>query len=121
MTSPAANPPRPGNFVRFLDEHLREAEVAKTTAAHALRIGVIPEEIIDYVRGQVADRRSTESMLARSPWAMSRVVALVKSRRNPHSLGARILASKGAIQPLAWGIRGVGDHDQDVAELLDRV
>jgi len=125
MTSPAAQPPRRGTatFHTLIEESFRKETALRKTAGHALLTGVNPEEILDYVRGQVtpANRADVDQMLARSPWALGRVVALVKAKRDPASLGARILASHGAIQPRAWGIAGSGDHEADLAELLDRV
>jgi hypothetical protein len=125
MLSPAAQPPQQGTaqFHTLLEESAREGIALRNTAGHALLVGVNPEEILDYVRGQVspANRVDVDQMLARSPWALGRVVALVKAKRDPASLGARILASHGQVDPRAWGIVGSGDHEADLAMLLDQV
>jgi len=119
MTSPAAAPQPRGSFQIAIEEALSETRSIRTTAGHALKTGVIPDEIIDYVRGRPS--ADIEHMLARSPWAMGRVVVLVKAKRDPASLGARILASHGQVQPPHWGIQGSGDPDADLAYLLDQV
>ena len=125
MTSPATNeqPPRPGTLVfhTLLEDAFKQLATVEKTAGHALRNGVSPKEIVDYVNGQVTDyeRSATQEMLAREPWAMGRVVALVKARRNPASLGARILV--GALIPAAYGIPTTEDPEADLAELLDQV
>jgi len=121
MTSPAANPPRPGAFHTLVEDALLESAAIRNTASHALRNGVNPKEIVDYVNGQVSaiERSAIHEMLAREPWAMGRVVALVKARRNPASLGARILV--GALIPAAYGIPTTEDPEADLAELLDQV
>jgi len=119
-----AQKPRPatGSFPGLVDQALTHLNEHRRTARYALDLGIRPQEIIDYVRGHLspAERRGLTSLLGRSSWAMSRVVALVKSRRNSASLGAKILASDH-IAPSAWGMKETGDEDADLCLLLDRV
>ena len=84
---------------------------------------MIPSQIVDYVRGTLTGSARVEmtAVLAGAPWALGRVVALVKARRDPASLGARILATTGEVCPYDWGVLRTGDEDADLAELLDRV
>lgn len=125
MTGPAANPPRTGTiaFHTLIDDALRHAAAVRETPAHSLAMGVFPDQIIDYVRGELSldAREEMTTALATVPWAMGRVVALVKARRSPTSLGAMILATTGKICPYDWGVPNTGDEDADLAALLDRV
>lgn len=119
MNSPAA--PKPGTprfdtIVAHSQLHLR---VQRHTAYHALQMGVNPDEILSYARGQVVI--GFDELLAKSPWAMTKVVALVKSKRQPASLGSKLLASVGRTDPYVWGIRDTGDRERDLAALLDQV
>lgn len=92
----------------------------KQTAAHALTIGIRPNDLIRFVRGDLEGiaRTEVQASLDRSPWALGRVVALVKARRNASSLGSRIVASD-LFDPYAWGILNTGDIDTDGCTLLD--
>ena len=124
MTSPAAQPaPTFGAFQSTVEAAAVQLTALRLTASHALRNGVIPQEIVDFARGQLSpgQRQDAQAMLARSPWAMGRVVALVKARRDGASLGARILASTGPVDPVVWGISPTDDKDADLAKLLDVV
>lgn len=118
MNPTAANPPQ--GAVTF-DLAIQELATYRLTAAHALQIGVIPDEILDYVRGAVtpAQRSDIQATLVRSPWAQDRVVALVKAKKDPSSLGARTLKNLSAA--FAWFGGRTGDRDQDLAHLLDQV
>jgi hypothetical protein len=86
-------------------------------------MGVYPDQIIDYVRAEPSGPAREEMMhtLVTVPWAMGRVVALVKARRDPTSLGSRLLESEGEISPADWGVPITGDRDADLATLLNRV
>ncbi len=119
MNSPAA--PKPGTppFGAIIEQARCTHAEQQRTAFHALQLGVNPDEILSYARGHVVD--GFETVLARSPWAMARVVALTKSRRRPESLGSKLLASTGHTDPYVWGIRDTGDRDHDLAALLDQV
>lgn len=125
MTRPAHSPRSAGQLIQF-HRLIEEAQVdlarARKTATHALQIGVSPVELIDLARGKLTDpdRRELLSLLARSPWALSRVVALVRSARNPRSLGARILAASNT-DPYAWGMKDTGDYDMDLCRLLEQI
>ena len=122
MIGPAMNPPQRGTaaFHTLVGDALRHGAAARETAAYALDMGVFPDQIIDYVRGTSA-RQEMTTVLATVPWAMARVVALVKAGRDPASLGARILATEGPVDPYAWEIASTGDRDADLANLLDQV
>jgi len=125
MNSPAAPKPSLGvtAFHDLVDQALRESVGVRETAAHALLLGVVPDEIVAYVRRTLPHhaREEVTAQAARVPWVMGRIVALVKARRNPSSLGARILEGTGEVNPYAWGIEKTEDRDADVAELLDQV
>jgi hypothetical protein len=62
-----------------LEEHVRYTK----TYEHALDLGIQPREILAYATGAMDEgsRRQFVGTLARSPWAMSRVVAIVKAQR----------------------------------------
>ena len=92
----------------------------KKTAAHALTIGIRPNDLIRFVRGDLEGIARTEVQVSldRSPWALGRVVALVKARRDASSLGSRVLTSD-SFDPYAWGILNTGDIDTDGCTLLD--
>lgn len=119
MNSPAAPKPESPAFDTIIGHAARLALVQRSTAYHALQMGVIPDEILSYVRGNSPD--GFESVLDHSAWAMDRVVALVKAQRRPNSLGAKLLASVGRTDPYYWGIKDTGDVDRDLAVLLDLV
>lgn len=125
MAGPAANPPRPGvaAFHALVDEALRHAGAARETSDYALRLGVDPQQIIGYVRAELSVSAREEMMhtLSTVPWAMGRVVALVKARRDPTSLGSRLLATEGEISPADWDVPITGDRDADLVTLLNRV
>ena len=88
---------------------LRAHHDYKLTAHHALDLGLRPVEIVCYVQGDLSDLERTEfqGLLAQSPWAMSRVAALVKARRNR-------IREKDSVQ---WA----NMSDMDAAAALDRV
>lgn len=97
-----------------------EAELSRTTAGltayrmtynHALDIGVRPRELVLYVQGKLdtGARVDFQGLLTQSPWALGRVVALVKAKR-VGNVGARVVVS--AITDL---------NDVQAAELLDEV
>jgi hypothetical protein len=114
-----ADAPKPGAAPPKIDELVREATKLRRTAAHALRCGVNPDELLSYARGNKP--HGFEAFLAQSPWAMGRVVALVKANRRPESLGAKLLRSPDRTDPYAWGIQNTGDREADLATLLDKV
>ena len=109
-------------FENLVDESIRVCREQRHAAEHALNSGVDPESLIRYASGalSVSEREDVESLLSHSSWAMGRVIALVRSRRNPASLGAKILAATHP-NPYAWGMRETGDRDMDWACLLEQV
>jgi hypothetical protein len=119
MNSPAAPKPESPAFDTIIAQAQSLANLQRSTAYHALQMGVIPDEILSYARGNNPD--GFESVLAHSAWAMDRVVALTKAQRRPESLGAKLLASVGHTDPYVWGIKDTGDRDFDLAALLNRV
>lgn len=119
MNSPAA--PKPGTpafdtIVAQAQIHLHEQ---RHSAYYALQLGVNPDEILSYVRGDSPE--GFDSVLASSPWTMGRVVALMKAMRRPNSLGSKLIASVGRTDPYIWGIKDTGDVDRDLAALIDLV
>jgi hypothetical protein len=73
----------PDAFVQVTDQALGELLRYKKTYKHAFDIGIRPKELLAYAKGELDSetRREVTSLISRSPWAMSRVVALVKSWR----------------------------------------
>jgi len=118
------DPPVPGPalFSHFVDQAFVVRGELSRTAAYALQTGVNPRDLIHYVQGVCTDpeRREVEHLLAQSPWALSRVVALVKAKRNPASLGAQVLKADST-NPYGWGIKQTGDPDMDIALLLESI
>lgn len=55
----------------------------RQTYHYALEIGLRPTEILAYARGELVgeERDIVQSLISESPWALSRVVAIVKMRR----------------------------------------
>ncbi len=119
MNSPATPKPETPPLAEIIAQAARLTNLQRSTAYHALQMGVIPDEILSYVRGNSPD--GFESVLGHSAWAMDRVVALTKAQRRPNSLGAKILDSVGHTDPYVWGIKDTGDVDRDLAALLDQV
>lgn len=78
-------------FVRVLDQALVFARRHKQTYMHAFDIGIRAPDLMRYVSGKLeeVERREFQGLLARSPWAMARVVALVKAKRQ--DTGPRVL------------------------------
>ena len=109
-------------FSELILEAFRDLPALRSTADYALKLGVVPESLLRYVRGGLEEyeRQDVEHMLAQSPWAMGRVVALVKAKRDPASLGAKILSATHT-DPYAWGMKNTGDLDLDMALLLEMV
>lgn len=116
MNSPAADPPTPLEIDAFQDL-LTGAFRRRESAAAALAMGLFPDQIIGFVRGDPGPRALIEA----SPWAIDRVVAFIKAKRDPSSLGARLLALHSKIDPHVWGVPDSGDPDLDLAFLLDLV
>ena len=56
----------------------------KQTFHHAMDIGIRARDILAYAKGELPphERAAFEDLLNQSPWAMSRVVAIVKTWRN---------------------------------------
>ena len=84
MSPPSAPLPNtPGGFVRILDQALETHIRYKQTYEHALNLGLQPKEILDYATGRMTEeaRARFVGTLAQSPWAVSRVVAIVKAQR----------------------------------------
>jgi len=104
------------SFNEVLDAAVKTGIDYKKTRDHALKIGVDPQEIIEYAKGNRP--AGAEAMFARSPWAMSRVVALVKAARRPGSLGYNLLSSPDDSISAGSGIKRGEGH---LAALLDQV
>jgi len=92
----------------------------KRTASHALSIGVRPKDLVRYVRGNLEDHERAEvhGLIALSPWALGRVVALVKARRDETSLRYRC-ATIPILNHYARPPGGWIDEDLEGAKLLD--
>ena len=86
------HPPAPADFGSALNQSLTEIAAYTRSYHHALDIGVRPKELVSYVKGTLSaeERQKFQGLLARSPWAMNRVVALVKARRHEDWLGYRV-------------------------------
>lgn len=78
-------------FVEVLDQALGEHVRYKQTYMHAFDIGIRAPDLMRYAMGRLDayERDEFTRLLSRSPWAMSRVVALVKAKRE--STGPRAL------------------------------
>jgi hypothetical protein len=117
--------PEPRFSVGFSErilETFRALPAYRSTAVHALNLGLRPESLLHYVRGALdeRERQDIQHLLAYSPWASARVVALVKAKRDPASLGARILSATHT-NPYDWGMKTTGDWDTDLCRLLEQV
>lgn len=102
-------PLRPGSQVTFdniFDLAMKASVAYKKTYAHALDLGIRPKDIVLYATGALSpnERELFQRQLLQSPWAMSRVVALVKAKR-------------GGLVRLAL----VSITDEEDCEILDRL
>ena len=119
---PQDPPPATGpDFAARLNVAAVGYSIFKQTQFHALGIGVRPADLVRYVAGNlvVGEQGEIEALLVQAPWAMERVVALVKARRDPTSLGAQILA--GEFNPYAYGVQRTEDPEMDAATLLNLI
>jgi len=119
---PSKKSPRVG-FSDLVDSAIQSRTALQNTAGFALSTGVDPQTLIDYARGRAspAVKSEAEMMVMSSPWAMSRVLALVRAARDPSSLGAGILRTVGNTNPYEWGMTRTEDPQMDLALLLERI
>ena len=110
----------PAAFGQLLHTALRERARAGTDVGELLASGeLIPQALCRYAAGRLAgpERDELEGYLSRTPWAQSRVSALVLGSRadaaNP--LAGRILAEVTAKSPPEL------DHDSSTNQLIQRV
>lgn len=89
----------------------------KKTYHHALTIGITPRELVLYAKGELRgpDRDAFERRLIQSPWALGRVVALVKAG-NEGSYFTRLLILKAHTRPCPWP-----DEDLEGCKILDLI
>ena len=111
LATPGPNPdasPSPGTlgFSQLLDTALRERGQVTSDPQWGLNSGELqPQALCRYAAGAVTDveRRDLEGYLARAPWAIERVTALVRGARADQRspLASRILdsARKGEVDP----------------------
>jgi hypothetical protein len=102
-------PLRPGSQVTFdslFDLAMRASVAYKKTYAHALDLGINPKDIVLYATGALSpgERDRFHGQLLQSPWALGRVVAIVKAKR-------------GGLVCLAL----VSITDEEDCEILDRL
>lgn len=81
----------------------------KQTYEHALDLGIRPRDLTAYAFGQMPpdERERFHSLVCQSPWALGRVVALVK-------------ADRVALGKIAYDFVGAAD-DSAGCEILDRL
>jgi hypothetical protein len=80
-------PLRPGSqvtFDSFFDLAMKANHDYKKTYAHALDLGINPKDIMLYATGALSpgERDRFQGQLLQSPWALDRVVAIVKAKRD---------------------------------------
>lgn len=82
------DPPTPqigaAQFVELLDQALVTHVRYKQTFMHAYDIGIRAPDLFRYAFGQLDEVQTREytDLVARSPWALKTVVAIVKAKRN---------------------------------------
>jgi hypothetical protein len=125
MRPPAPMPPKSPRvgFAELIDQAIQARPAHQNTAEHALSVGVDPQMLVDYARGDrtPAVKSAGKVMVLDSPWAMRRVVALIRASRNPDTLAAGILRTSGRTNPYEWGISRTEDPDMDFARLLEQI
>jgi hypothetical protein len=91
MTPQAPQPESAAAFGSVIEHLLQKAAAFKQTYHHALSLGISPRDIVRYALCVLPpkERAQFESELVQSPWAMGRVVALVKLKRVEHDLRIR--------------------------------
>ena len=114
--TPAPEPSNgPADFARLINTAIRAR-----TPDRDLRSGVDVYGLCHYAAGDVpaAERIRVHHQLLASPWAMSRVIALVKGARTPGSLATTVLE---AARSGDWsGLLASGpDSALELARLLD--
>lgn len=90
----------------------------KKTYAHALDLGIRPKDVVLYATGALrpSERERFQGQLLQSPWALSRVVAIVKTLRHPiESLQVRLRL----LPILNEHTRSWEDEDLEGCKLLD--
>ena len=77
-------PKNPTTFVRLMQAAFVELGTVQQTYLHAFDVGIRARELVRYASGAMneAERREFTGLLGRSPWAVARVVALVKRKRD---------------------------------------
>lgn len=75
----------PMTFDSLLDLAMPALVQYKKTFSHALDLGIRAKDIVLYACGALRpnDRERLQIQLLQSPWAVARVVALVKAKRDP--------------------------------------
>ena len=80
---PPTSPAMGYTFERVVETALTSHVQYKQTHLHAFDVGIRAPELLRYAFGKLDEneRREFTELLARSPWAMQRVVAIVKAKR----------------------------------------
>jgi hypothetical protein len=119
MNSPAMPRRIPSvEFGAIVDEFIRANGIQRKTSTYALEIGIRPDELIRYARGERSE--GFQELLLQSPWAMERVVALIRAARD-HQHWVHHILNAGALNPYDWGVLNTGDRDADLMTLIDQV
>ena len=118
MNRPALPSNAPQAFVKLFEDAAQELAIQRATIDYALRTGVCPETLLDYVRGAPGRRAEARTMVVNSEWALKTVAGLVKAKRRPNSFASKLLASDNS-DPYHWGMKSSGDRDMDLAYLLE--
>lgn len=119
MNSPAMPRREPAvEFGAIVDEFIRANGIQRKTSTYALEIGIRPDELIRYAKGERP--RGFQELLLQSPWAMERVVTLIKAIRDPKSIASYMFRA-ACVDPYVWGVLNTGDRDVDMMTLIDQV
>lgn len=80
---PPSAPKLGHTFERVVETALTEHVRYKKSHLHAFDVGIRAPDLLRYAFGKMDDeeRREFTQILARSPWALSRVIAIVKTKR----------------------------------------
>ena len=129
---PQTPPPTMGSFKAAFDQTVANLAANKHTYEHALSLGISPRDLVSYVcRDRVEnysdltlsdpERIDLERLLVKSPWAMGRVVALVKALRTA-SAGSLLFRAR-TIPILNHYARSEEWNDEDLegCKLLDQL
>lgn len=132
---PSSVPGSPGaaSWNHMVDQAVEERFRRARSADAAVASGeLVVGELCGFAAGCLdpATRRNTEAFLARTPWALSRVTALVRAARDTTQdggLAAKLLdaARAGALtdgrRELAAALAETGDQDGPLRQLSDRI